>query len=38
MASGIPVISTVNGGHGEFVQHKINAFVFKEGDADMLAD
>jgi glycosyltransferase involved in cell wall biosynthesis len=37
MASGTPVISTVNGGQGEFIAHGVNALTFKEGDAASLA-
>lgn len=37
MASGTPGISTVNGGHGEFIKDRINALVFKEDDAGILA-
>jgi glycosyltransferase involved in cell wall biosynthesis len=29
MASGTPVISTAEGGHGEFLRHDVNAYVFK---------
>jgi glycosyltransferase involved in cell wall biosynthesis len=38
MASGLPVISTINGGHGEFIEHGVNALVFREGDSEELAD
>ena len=37
MASGLPVISTVNGGQGEFLVEGVNALVFPPEDADKLA-
>jgi glycosyltransferase involved in cell wall biosynthesis len=37
MASGTPVISTANGGQGEFLRHEENALVFLEERADLLA-
>jgi glycosyltransferase involved in cell wall biosynthesis len=38
MASGTPVISTANGGQGEFLRHGENALVFPEENADVLAE
>jgi len=37
MASGLPVVSTADGGHGEFLQHQVNALVFEKGNAAQLA-
>jgi glycosyltransferase involved in cell wall biosynthesis len=37
MASGTPVISTNDGGHGEFLEDCVNALVFKKEDAGMLS-
>ena len=37
MASGTPVISTANGGQGEFLRHEENALIFAEENADQLA-
>ena len=37
MASGLPVISTANGGQGEFLDDETNALVFPPDDADTLA-
>lgn len=38
MASGTPVISTADGGHGEFLRHEKNALVFaKENAAELCA-
>ena len=37
MASGLPVVSTANGGQGEFLKADENALVFPPGDADALA-
>jgi len=37
MASGLPVVSTNDGGHGEFLEHDRNALVFPKGDAEALA-
>ncbi|MBP7127258.1 glycosyltransferase family 4 protein [Myxococcota bacterium] len=37
MASGIPVVATDSGGHGEVIRHDINAHVFPEGDGEALA-
>lgn len=37
MASGLPVISTANGGHGEFLRDGENALVFEPEDVDGLA-
>ena len=37
MASGLPVVSTNDGGHGEFLEHDGNALVFQKGDAADLA-
>ena len=36
MASGLPVVSTANGGHGEFLRDGRNALVFEPGDAAAL--
>lgn len=38
MASGLAVISTVNGGQGEFLQEGVNALTFEPSQADRLAD
>ncbi len=38
MASGTPVLSTADGGHGEFLEDGINALVFAKEDAAGLAD
>lgn len=38
MASGTPVVSTHEGGHGEFLRHGENALLFEGGDAEGLAD
>ncbi len=38
MASGIPVISTANGGQGEFLRHGHNALIFEPGNAHQLAE
>lgn len=38
MASGTPVISTADGGHGEFLRHESNALVFPKENAPALAD
>ena len=37
MASGTPVVSTTEGGPGEFLEDNHNALVFKAGDAEDLA-
>jgi glycosyltransferase involved in cell wall biosynthesis len=37
MASGTPVISTADGGHGEFLEDGVNALVFRKEDARQLA-
>ncbi len=37
MASGLAVISTVNGGQGEFLQEGVNALTFDPSDASQLA-
>ena len=37
MASGTPVVSTAEGGHGEFLRHGENALVFPREDAATLA-
>ena len=37
MASGTPVISTCDGGHGEFLRHMENALTFEKGNARELA-
>jgi glycosyltransferase involved in cell wall biosynthesis len=37
MASGTPVVSTSEGGHGEFLRHEENALIFKKERADDLA-
>lgn len=38
MASGTTVVSTVNGGHGEFIEDRKNALVFEEGNIEMLTE
>ena len=38
MASGTPVISTCDGGHGEFLRHMENALTFEKGNASELAE
>jgi glycosyltransferase involved in cell wall biosynthesis len=38
MASGTPVISTCDGGHGEFLRHDGNALIFDKGNARELAE
>lgn len=38
MASGVPVISTANGGQGEFLRHGENALVFQPENAHQLAE
>lgn len=38
MASGLPVISTANGGQGEFLIDRENALVFEPGDPKSLAE
>lgn len=37
MASGTPVVSTAEGGHGEFLRHDINACIFKPNSEYELA-
>jgi glycosyltransferase involved in cell wall biosynthesis len=37
MSSGTPVISTAEGGHGEFLRHNVNALTFQPGLAEDLA-
>jgi len=37
MSSGTPVISTAEGGQGEFLRHNVNALTFKPGVAEDLA-
>ena len=37
MASGLPVISTADGGHGEFLRDNQNALVFPKGNPEALA-
>lgn len=37
MASGLPVISTVNGGQGEFLEEGSNALTFSPGQSEQLA-
>lgn len=37
MASGTPVVSTADGGHGEFLEDERNALVFRKEDAAQLA-
>jgi glycosyltransferase involved in cell wall biosynthesis len=38
MASGTPVVSTCDGGHGEFLRHQENALTFEKENAGELAD
>ncbi len=38
MASGTPVVSTVDGGHGEFLVHMENSLTFEKENANALAD
>lgn len=38
MASGTPVVSTADGGHGEFLEDGANALVFPKEDAESLAE
>jgi len=38
MASGLPVVSTTTGGHGEFLDDERNCLAFPKGDAAALAD
>ncbi len=38
MASGTPVVSTAEGGHGEFLRHDVNACIFKPNSEYELAD
>jgi glycosyltransferase involved in cell wall biosynthesis len=38
MASGTPVISTTEGGHGEFLRHRDNCLAYPGGDAARLAE
>jgi glycogen(starch) synthase len=38
MASGTPVISTLNGGPAEFLRHRENALIFPAGDTASLAE
>jgi glycosyltransferase involved in cell wall biosynthesis len=38
MASGTPVVSTAEGGHGEFLRHDVNACIFKPNSDYELAD
>ena len=37
MASGTPVVSTADGGHGEFLKHQENALVFDKENPEQLA-
>jgi len=37
MASGLPVVSTADGGHGEFLRDNQNALVFPKGNPEALA-
>ena len=37
MASGLPVVSTADGGHGEFLRDNENALVFPKGNPEALA-
>jgi glycosyltransferase involved in cell wall biosynthesis len=37
MASGLPVVSTTDGGHGEFLVNEENALAFRKEDAAHLA-
>lgn len=36
MASGVPVVSTNDGGHGEFLEDNINSLVFNKSDVNQL--
>lgn len=38
MASGLPLVSTADGGHGEFLADGQNALIFPPGDTDALVD
>jgi glycosyltransferase involved in cell wall biosynthesis len=38
MSSGLPVISTNQGGHGEILKHRKNALIFPQDDINMLAE
>ncbi|HEX9165977.1 MAG TPA: glycosyltransferase family 4 protein, partial [Gemmatimonadales bacterium] len=38
MASGLPVVSTADGGHGEFLRDSVNALVFQKGNEEALAE
>lgn len=38
MASGTPVVSTADGGQGEFLEHEVNSLVFPKADAGALAE
>jgi glycogen synthase len=38
MSCGTPVISTADGGHGEFLKHEVNALVFTPGNTQQLAE
>ncbi|MBF0408000.1 MAG: glycosyltransferase family 4 protein [Candidatus Riflebacteria bacterium] len=38
MASGTPVVSTNDGGHGEFLKNHENSLIFEKGNSDQLAD
>ena len=38
MASGLPVISTANGGQGEFLRDGENALIFSPDECEQLAD
>ena len=38
MASGLPVVSTTDGGHGEFLEDDVNCLAFPAGDAAALSE
>jgi glycogen(starch) synthase len=38
MASGLPVVSTADGGHGEFLRDNRNALLFPKGNPEALSD
>ncbi|MDP8227852.1 MAG: glycosyltransferase family 4 protein, partial [Candidatus Electryoneaceae bacterium] len=38
MASGTPVISTADGGHGEFLEDNVNSLIFEKENDQQLAE